>query len=328
MSNVIQIWGGRPKQGAIKITPFSKDAIADLPGPYFGYLLKFPTFKYGTDWGTWDQSNSEWISSKISSFAGGGDSIPGKLVQMLGGDYYKPPILTDEWTQLAAQLGKEAYLDFDIDILAYPVIPKPKSGAHVEGLRYDRDNLLQVLRIGKDNASSMWDWIELGKRAMMPSRFSSKIIMDNIGAIKNNLATNNGKLILSGVEKLGSVVKAMNPSSDTTFGEAAKNSLVGLEEIIQGATGAGSRIGHTFTLEIVDVDGNHLINSNAPTAPVDFYIERLDLEFSSHLVKIIDSNGRRMGSCPEYCKVSAKLTSVTKVSPEQVTKMCRYKYGR
>lgn len=323
MSQEIELWGGQnAKQGVLTIYPLSDEAKATCVN-MSGYIKEFPKVSYATDWGDWDSSNSQWITSKIKTIAGGDESVPGKIVQMLGGQYYKPPILTDKWTQIAAQLSDDAYIKFDFEILAYPTIPKSSVGAHVEGLRYDRDNMYPAITYHDEKLSSMWDWMNLGKTAMMPATaFSTGIVKDNIAAMKKNLEEDNGKLILGGIKDVGSA--AVGVFSD--FNEAAKKGLDGLEKVAAGVMGVGQRLGHTFCMSVTDPNGAKFIDSRKPSMYVDFYIKKLTFEFSPHIVRIIDGNGKRVGACPEYCKIEMSLESVTKVSPSQMIDMFKYEY--
>lgn len=322
MSQEIEIWGGEnAKLGVLTIYPLSDEAKETCVN-MSGYIKEFPKVSYATDWGDWDKSNSQWITDKIKTIAGGDESVPGRIVQMLGGQYYKPPILTDKWTQLAAQLS-DAYLKFDFEILSYPTIPKSSVGAHVEGLRYDRGNMSPAITYHDEKLSSMWDWLNLGKTAMMPSAaFSTGVVKDNIAAIKKNLTEDNGKLILGGVKDVGSA--AVGVFSD--FNQSAKKGLDGLEKVAAGVMGVGQRLGHTFCMSVTDPNGAKFIDSRKPSMYVDFYIKKLSCEFSPHLVRIIDDNGNRVGACPEYCKVELSMESVTKVSPSQMIDMFKYEY--
>ena len=323
MSQEIELWGGQnAKQGVLTIYPLSDEAKETCVN-MSGYIKEFPKVSYATDWGDWDSSNSQWITSKIKTIAGGDESVPGKIVQMLGGQYYKPPILTDKWTQIASQLSDDAYIKFDFEILAYPTIPKSSVGAHVEGLRYDRDNMYPAITYHDEKLSSMWDWVNLGKTAMMPATaFSTGIVKDNIAAMKKNLEEDNGKLILGGIKDVGSA--AVGVFSD--FNESAKKGLDGLEKVAAGVMGVGQRLGHTFCMSVTDSNGARFIDSRKPSMYVDFYIKKLNFEFSPHIVRIIDGNGKRVGACPEYCKIEMSLESVTKVSPSQMIDMFKYEY--
>lgn len=316
----IVLWDNKPKLGVLRIEPLSDEAKENLNAPLLAYIKEFPRFSYGTDWGNWDASNSQWITDKLKTFAGGDDSIPGQIVQMLGGPYYNPPIMTDKWTQLSAQLSKDAYLDFEFELVAYPVIRGGVNGAHVEGLRHDRDNMSEVLSFHGYEMSNFWDWLELGKKCMMPSKFSTKILKDNIDGIVDNMKGDNGRKILNG---LGNVAHSADGlfKSDVTLGQSTMRGLRGLNEIVDGVMGVGSRLGSTFCFQVYDDDGKILWNSKAPSLPLDFYIENLSFKFSPHVLNIVNSKGKRVGSCPEYCVIKVKMTSVTKASPEQIQMM-------
>ena len=327
MSSEIEIWGGRPRQGLVEIDAFSDDAKKDVPDTYRAYITKFPEFSYGTDWGSWDDSNSGWITKKLKTLAGGDDSIPGNIVKMLGGPYYKPPILTDKWTQLAAQLSDDAYVKFDMEMIAYPVIDTGKNGAHVEGLRYDNKNLYNILTFHGKKLNNMWDWLNLGKKALMPStKFSTDMLLGNLGAIQKNLAGKNGNLIIGGAGAVGDAIAGVF-TGNGSFGENASKGVAGIEDILKGLISVGARLGHTFLMKMYDNDGRVLFNSSAPQYPVDFYISGLEFEFSPHLLKIVNADGtKRMGACPEYCKIKMTIESVTMLSPSQINDMCKYNY--
>lgn len=328
MSSEIEIWGGRPRQGLVRLDPNSEEALNDVKKPFMAYITKFPEFSYATDWGDWDKSNSEWITSKIKTLAGGNDNLVGNIVKMLGGPYYKPPILTDKWTQLAAQLA-DSYVKFDFELIAFPVIDSGKEGAHVEGLRYDNQNLYNVLTFNGLKLNDMWDWLKLGKTASMPkTKFSTDVLMGNIGAISKNLdpSSENGKLILGGAGAIGEAIGGVFDSSKT-YGESAGLAMSGVENILRGLTSSETRLGHTFTLKVYDTNGVPLFDTLAPKNPVDFYITSMEFDFSPHILKIVNANGsKRLGSCPEYCKIKLTLESAALLSPEQIREMCKYGY--
>lgn len=318
--NEIVLWDNSPRQGVLRIEPLSNEARELVDAPLLAYIKEFPSFRYGTSWGDWDKSNSSWIASKIKTFAGGGDQIPAQIVQMLGGSEYKPPVLTDKWTQLTAELG-DAYLDFEFTLIAYPVIPDGVDGAHVEGLRYDGDNMMEVLTFHGNKMSNYWNWLDLGKKCMMPRKeFSSRILKDNIDGIRTNLAGDNGKKILNGIGNLAHGADGLF-KSDVTMSQSLQRGVRGLNDIVDGVMGVGSRLGSTFLFQVWDDDGKILWNSKAPALPLDFYIEDLSFKFSPHILSIVNSKGKRVGSCPEYCEIKIKMTSVTKASPEQIQAM-------
>lgn len=318
--NEIVLWDNTPRLGVLRIEPLSDEARGLVRAPLLAYIKEFPAFTYSTSWGDWDKSNSSWISSKIKTFAGGGESIPARVVQMLGGSEYKPPILSDKWTQLSAELG-DSYLNFEFTLIAYPSIHDGIDGSHVEGLRYDRDNMMDVLSFHGNEISNYWDWLKLGKLCMMPIKeFSTHILVDNIDGIKTNLSGDNGKKVLNG---LGNVAHSADGlfKSDVTLSQSLTRGVRGLNEIVDGVMGVGSRLGSTFTFQVWDDSGKILWNTKAPSLPLDFYVENLSFKFSPHILNIVNKKGKRVGSCPEYCEIGVKLTSVTKASPEQIQSM-------
>lgn len=326
MSELIDIWGGRSREGIFYLEPFSDEAVkTDSLKPLLGYISKFPTFSYSTEWGDWDHSNSEFLSSKIRSITGGGTSIPARIVQMLAGSKLKMPVISDQWTQRVAE-NKNIYLSMEFSIIAFPVIDG-SNGCHVEGMRYDSDNMNSVLMAKDKKMSSMWDWLSLGKTAMMPSkRFSTKLLGEQINAISENLQGSSGKMMLHGASSIAHTVDGFVSGSKVSWDKSIRTGLKGAEEILNGVVINGTRVGHTFTAQILDCDRKMLFNSKAPDCPLDFYVTDLKFDFSQHLVKIVDERGVRKGAAPEFCEITLRLDSVTKLSPDQVLKMCNYDY--
>lgn len=319
--SLIEIWGGRARTGTVRIEPFSDLASKECKR-MTAYLQKFPQISYSTKWGDWDHSNSEFFCEKIASLGGGRDNIPGKIIQMLGGPYYKPPIMTDKWTQLTAELDDAgAYMNIDLELIAFPLINSVKNGSHIEGLRGDPENLYYAINHRGKALNGMWDWLKLGKVAMMPEKFKTEYILNNLAAIKDNLSTDNGKKIIDGAKDTGRAAMSVF-SGENDIVEATSDAMHGIEKMTEGFTGVSSRIGHTFTVQILDTDDKPLINSKAPDCPLDFYISSMELDFSPHIVRIVNSVGKKLGACPEYCKINIQLTSVTKVTPDQMVKMC------
>lgn len=330
LNGAIDVWGGRTRQAILELFPFSLEALGEKNGqdveslkcsPMYAYIKEFPQIEYESDWGSWDNSNTAFVTNKLATFGGAGDSIPARIVQMLAGPNYQPPITTDKWTQLTAQLSGGAYMTLSMDVIAYPVFKSSKK--HVEGLRYDSDNLNRILNIGKKRTSSIYDWLSLGQRAMMPEQFSTKIVKDNVLGIKENLTGEgtSGKAILAGAHKMAHVVDGLIPGNDVSFQEAVANGVYGLETFVRGVCGTHQRFGHTFTLRIRDDDTKIVMDSTKPKSPVDFYIENLKFRFSPHLVRIVDENGKRVGITPEYATINISLKSACAVSREQMMQM-------
>lgn len=329
----IQIYGGKARTGSILLQPFSDDAVKRTT-EVAGFLTEFPEIKYSTDWGSWEDSNNAFVGSIVSALGGGkpasGRGIAGvilgnapTLIQALAGSGYVPPILTDKWTQLAAQLNKDgSVISLQIKMLAYPV--NRGSGVHVEGLRGDPENLDQALNLRYMKSTNMWDWIKLGKEAMMPVAFTTQQISNNLGAIVDNLngeKGTSGKMIIEGAGKIKDTI-----FGDGNFKERAKRGVSGLGDIMTGLVSANQRSGFSYTVQIFDADGNSMFNSKRPSDPLDFYITGMNLDFSPHIVRLIDSRGNKMGVSPEWCKIELTLTSSCRASLEQISKMCEYKY--
>lgn len=326
-TNEIEIWGGDPRQGIFELHPFSFNAKENQTKPLYAYLTKFPEIKYQTDWGNWDESNSSFITNKIKTFAGAGDSIPARIVQMLAGPTYEPPITTGPWTQLTSQMSDESYLTMDAELVAYPVL---SNGYHIEGLRYDKENLSQILHTGGfsgNQMSSIWDWLKLGKFCMMPKAFSAGVIPENIKKIKNNISseTKNGKAVLWGLHEMAHVVDFIW-DENVTVENAMRNAMHGLEAFLRGTTGTHQRYGDTFSVLIRDCDTKKFFNSNAGSPLCDFYVTKLDFKFSPHLVKIVNDEGKRKGVAPEYALINLSLKSVCKVSRVQYMNMISGKW--
>ena len=325
MSQEIHIYGGRVRRGSLTLVPLSKEA-QDLIGKntvFTAFLKEFPEIKYSTEWEDWDKSNSAYIANKIANFAGAGDSIPGKLVRMLAGDHYHPPILTDKWTQLSASLSESgAYIELDLSLMAYPII---NDDIHVEGLRRDDDNLVEVVR----ESTSMFKWLQLGKKCMMPKEvFSLNMIKENIEGIwdewsdKENgkyTLSDRGKRAINGVRDLGSGIWNLDAKKALTGAETAFQTIVGVN-----TDKIGIRIGSTFGVIIRDTDNKPILNTiDESIVPLDFFVTSMSFKFSPHVVRIMQ-NKKRVGCCPEHCEISMTLKSVCKVLPEQIIKMCRY----
>jgi hypothetical protein len=341
MADIINIWGGRAREGLLYLEPFSdqaSDPEKDHMTPMIAYLTKFPTMSYGTDWGDWEHSNTEFVSSKIQGLAGGGKISAGKsnrgistdFIALLAGSGYKNPILTDQWTQTIAQNGDKCYINLDLELVAFPVI-RPGTGSHVEGMRYDSDNMDAVLNVKYDGktrrVNSFWDWLKFGKTAMMPiEKFSSSVVAENLNAIYNNMNGPNGKMVKHGLHSMAHFIDGFIPSSKTTISDSMRDTIKGAEEVAKGLAINGTRIGHTFTVQLFDCNRKKLLNSKAPACPIDFYVTNLKFKFSPKVVKIIDDNGKRKGAGPEWCEISMTLTSVTMLSIDQVLDMCKYEY--
>ena len=326
MSQEIHIYGGRARRGSITLIPLSTEARELVGGNrYTAFLKEFPDIKYSTLWGDWDKSNSAYIAGKIATFAGAGDGIPGKLVRMLAGDRYVPPILTDKWTQLSASLDEEgAYIQLDLSIIVYPII---NNVVHVEGLRKDSSNLIEIVQ----DTTSMFKWLELGKKCMMPKvPFSTKVLADNVKAVLttfhdkdsngNFVLNDRGKKTVAGLKKLGGGIIDLEPMTALRGAEEAFTQIVGIginDEL-------GQRIGSSFGVIIRDTDNIPLLNSaDGCNPPLDFFIKEMEFEFSPHVVRIM-KNGKRCGCCPEFCEVKLSLQSVCKVLPTQIVNMCSY----
>lgn len=342
----IQVYGGRARTGSIVIEPFSKTALdkrdqGKLKSSMTAFLNEFPKMSYGTDWGkSWEDNNLGYIGQAAVLLGGGeahfGSGILGSIVsaiggkispmiQMMAGSSFKPPVLTDSWTQLSAQLDEaKSNIEFSVEMLAYPVL---RNGyVHVEGLRGDPENLDQALNIGPRKCSSMWDWVNLGREALMPDEFSSERIKSNLAGVVNNMngqSGTSGKLVIGGVDKAWSGLTGM-VFGDKSIQDGGNGIIEGIGEALTGLTGVSQRVGYTFTVQIFDCDGNKIFNSKAPDCPLDFFITDLGFDFSPHLVQLIDDKGMRNGSCPEWCKISMTLSSSTRVSPNQVIKMCEW----
>ena len=325
MSQEIHIYGGRARRGSLTLVPLSEEArnLLGDKAVFTGFLKEFPEIKYSTEWGDWDKSNSAFIANKIANFAGAGDSIPGKLVRMLAGDHYHPPILTDKWTQLSASLTESgAYIELDLSLMAYPII---NEDIHVEGLRRDNENLVEVVR----ESTSMFKWLQLGKKCMMPKEeFSLGIIKENIQGVWDEWTdkdssgkytlSDRGTRALNGIKDLGSGIWNLDPTKALHGAESAFQSVVGVN-----TDAIGIRIGSSFGVILRDPDNKSLLNSMADKVPLDFFISSLKFKFSPHVVRIMQ-NKKRVGCCPEYCEISLTLKSVCKVLPTQIINMCKY----
>lgn len=367
----IEIYGGRTRTGAILLEPFSDKAVKEC-GDFAAFLTEYPKIDYETDWGSWEDSNVGIVGDVVSSLGGGikagGKAAgafgvkgiktkilnmifnnAGKFIQLLGGSSFEPPILTDSWTQLAAQLPDDvdkAGIKFDFKIVAYPVT---KRGVHVEGLRPDSTNLNQVLNLYTSErtirCANMWEWLNLGKIAGMPEKFSVSRISENLVGIKDNLNGETGqagkqiiegftgmlpslKNVASEVSPLYGMVSKVTSAFESEEEKAAKEAakpmdlIKGISKIALGLSGIGQRIGYSFTVQLFDSDGNLIFNSKRSSCPLDFYISDLKLDFSPHLVKLVNSQGKRVGACPEWCKIELSLSSSTVVSPSQIVSMC------
>jgi hypothetical protein len=330
LDSAIDIWGGRSRQPILELFPFSLESLGEKNGtqieslrcsPMCAYIKEFPKIEYGTSWGEWDKSNTAFVTNKITTFGGAGDSIPARIVQMLAGPNYQPPITTDKWTQLTAQLSDDAYMKLSAEIVAFPLFKGTTK--HVEGLRYDSDNLSRATNIGAKRTSSLYDWLSLGQRAMMPEPFSTKIIKDNVMGIKENIfgEGTSGKAILSGAHDMAHVIDGLIPGNGIDFQDAVAKGVYGLETFVRGVCGTHQRFGHTFTLRIRDDDTNLFIDSTKPKSPVDFYITELKFKFSQHLVKIVDENGKRKGVAPEWAVINISFKSACAVSRDQMMQM-------
>ena len=341
----IQIYGGRARTGSIILEPFSKLAEEKLRDgklkPLAAFLSEFPKMGYGTDWGSWEENNIGFIGKAALMLGGGnakmgGSGLTGQIVQMitskiapaiqmLGGANFKPPVMTDSWTQISAQLDeKMSYIDFDLELLAYPVLRKGK--VHVEGLRPDSENLDQAINIGSKRCANMWDWLSLGKEAVMPEFFTTKQIENNLVGIVKNLngkSGESGKMIIEGASKIAHVPSGLWSDTESTE-STLKGAVEGAGQILTALTGTAQRVGYSFTMQLFDCDGRRIFDSKAPDSPLDFYITNLSFDFSPHIVQLIDSNGKRTGCCPEWCKIKLALSSTTRVSPNQVIKMCEW----
>lgn len=334
MAQEIHIYGGRARRGSISLVPISEEAreILGENKYYTAFLSEFPEIKYSTKWGEWDKSNSAFIASKIATFAGAGDSIPGKIVRMLAGDKYVPPILTDKWTQLSASLDDDgAYIELDLSLIAYPII---NNEIHVEGLRKDGENLYEIVQ----ETTSMFKWLELGKKCMMPKvPFSATMITDNIKSVMTAfhdkdssgkyVLNDRGKQTLSGIKQLGSGIINLEPSKAIEGGETAFQGVIGVNTNNKGVKDwIGNRIGSSFGVIIRDTDNSSLLNSITECIPVfDFFIKDMKFKFSPHIVRIMNSQHKRIGCCPEFVEIDMSLQSVCKVLPSQIVDMCKYK---
>lgn len=333
MAQEIHIYGGRARRGSIALFPMSKEAREQLDGIkyYNAYLSEFPEIKYSTNWGDWDKSNSAYIANKIAAFAGAGDSIPGKIVRMLAGDNYVPPILTDKWTQLSASLADGAYIELDLSLIAYPII---SNDIFVEGLRKDSENLVEIV----NETTSMFKWLELGKKCMMPKKaFSTGVIKDNVKAVMTafNDKDADGKYVLNargkqtvdGLKELGGGILNLQPGEMLKGGEKAFQGVIGVNTDNNGIQDwIGNRIGSSFGVVIRDTDNSYLLNTVTGCTPVfDFFIKDMKFKFSPHVVRIMNKDRKRVGCCPEFCEIQMSLQSVCKVLPSQIVKMCKYK---
>ena len=293
---------------------------------------------YGTDWGDWKNSNTGFIGKAVEAFGGGNISgaIPKstpqlartaieafpKFIQIMAGSSYKPAILTDSWTQLAAQLDENAsYISFKFSLLTYPVLKKT---IHVEGLRYG-DTLSEALNMKSKKVSNMWEWIEFARTAVMPDSFKINQITDNIGYVFENLNGEKGQtgkgLIAGGKDIFGGMYDSTLGSS--SFKDGMMRTVKGAGEVIDAFAFTNSRVGYTFTMKLLDTHGNEILDSNRDGIELDFYIENIGFEFSPHVVQLIDRNGNRQGSAPEWCKIDLTISSATRVTQEQFIKMCR-----
>ena len=331
----IQIYGGRARTGSMLLEPFSENALKDCKS-VAAFLNEFPSIGDGTDWGDGENNNTGIIGKALVALGGGelkrGPGIAGmilsnapKLVQMMAGSGYKPPILTDSWTQLSAQIDEQSsYLEFKLSLLAYPVLRR--GSVHVEGLRGDPDNLDQALNIGPKKTANMWDWLKLAKTAVMPEPFTTAQIKDNLASVMSNLngeSGESGKMIIEGGSKVVSGIWNGLTSDTTSLKEGAMKSVEGVGEILTGFSGVNQRVGYSFTVQIFDANGDLVIDSKAPDCPLDFYIENISFDFSPHLVQLINDQGKRRGCCPEWCRIEVTLSSSTRVSQDQIIKMCK-----
>lgn len=339
----IQIYGGRARTGSILIQPFSEEAKKSCVETA-AFISGFPKMAYGTDWGKdWEDNNLGFIG-KSAMLLGGGEvggfgsgivaQITGMItskispmIQMLAGPDFKPPIMSDSWTQLSAQLDEaKSYIDFDLELTAFPVTRR--GSVHVEGLQGDPENLNQALNMGSIECSNMWDWLELGRVASMPEHFSSAQIKDNLVSMMNNLngeSGASGKMIIDGLDQArSSLWTGVTGSWDKASIESAGKGVVqGIGTALTGLSGANKRIGYSFTVQIFDCDGKRVFNSKNGF-PLDFYMTGLSFDFSPHLVRLVDSQGARRGTCPEWCKISMRLSSSTRVTPNQIISMCEW----
>lgn len=334
----IQIYGGQARTGSIILSPYpySKDAVENC-GEMSSYITDFPALNYGTDWGDWENNNTGFIGKAVSAF-GGGDisgaipkSTPGwaknliaafpKFIQTMGGSEYKPPILTDSWTQLAAQLDEKAsYISFKFSLLTYPVL---KKGLHVEGLRYG-DTLSEALNMKSKKVSNMWEWIKFSRTAVMPEDFKIDLIGKNLEATIDNLngeKGESGKYLIEGASDVGGGLWGAT-FGDSTFKEGMLRTVKGAGEIISAFAFTNKRVGYTFTFQLFDARGNIVLDSSQGV-PLDFYIEDIEFEFSPHIVQLINSKGKRQGVAPEWCKINLTVSSATRVTQEQFISMCR-----
>ena len=240
---------------------------------------------------------------------------------MMAGSSYKPPILTDSWTQLAAQLDeKSSYISLKLNLLTYPVL---KKALHVEGLRYG-DTLSEALNMGPMKVSNMWEWMKFSRTALMPEDFKIDQIKGNIDAVFANLngeSGDSGKLLVAGVSDIAGGMWN-GTFGDSTFKDGMMQSVKGVGEIVTAFAFSNRRVGYTFTLQLFDANGDLVLDSSQGV-PLDFYIEDIEFEFSPHIVQLINSKGKRQGVAPEWCKINLTVSSATRVTQEQFISMCR-----
>ena len=334
----IQIYGGRARTGSIILSPYSEEALKRCDD-MSSYITDFPALNYGTDWGDWENNNTGFIGKAVSAF-GGGDisgaipsSTPGwaknliaafpKFIQTMGGSGYKPPVLTDSWTQLAAQLDENAsYISFKFSLLTYPVL---KRGLHVEGLRYG-DTLSEALNMKSKKVSNMWEWIKFSRTAVMPEDFKIGQISENLKEMAKNLNSEkgeSGKYLIDGAFDIGGGLWGAT-FGDSTFKEGMLRTVKGAGEIISAFAFTNKRVGYTFTFKLFDANGHVVLDTNSEHGiPLDFYIDDIEFEFSPHIVQLINSKGKRQGAAPEWCKINLTVSSATRVTQEQFISMCR-----
>lgn len=330
----IQIYGGRARTGSIILSPYSEKAVENCEA-MTSYITEFPSLSYATDWGDWEDNNTGFIGKAALALGGGPlkapKAAPGwaqtiikaapKFIQMMAGSSYKPPILTDSWTQLAAQLDeKSSYISLKLNLLTYPVL---KRALHVEGLRYG-DTLSEALNMGHKKVSNMWEWMKFSRTVLMPEDFKIDQIKGNIDAVFANLngeSGDSGKLIVAGVSDIAGGMWN-GTFGDSSFKDGMMQSVKGVGEIVTAFAFSNRRVGYTFTLQLFDANGELVLDSSQGV-PLDFYIEDIEFEFSPHIVQLINSKGKRQGVAPEWCKINLTVSSATRVTQEQFISMCR-----
>lgn len=325
--DLIHVWGGKPRAAYVELfgnVVESEDPDVSrwsIKNTYRAWLKEIPEIQYRTDWGNWEESNCSFVASKIRTLAGGGESTGARIMQMIAGSAYKPPILTDQWTQRVATITDEAYIGFDLELVALPPY-----NSTVEGLKQDSNNLSELLKIkGSGAVSNMQDWLGLAKLALMPRHsFGWKTAIEGMKSAISG-ATDSGRL-----DRIGSgATMILGGAKDVLLGDengeripGVKKAVYGLEKVISAATAVDSIIGPTFRMNIRDPAGVPMLTGGE----IPFCIDEMSFKYSPRLIKMYNEAHERIGCVPEFCEIKISIKSLYKLSSDRISKMLNLGY--